>query len=227
MTRWLPQSFGDILGILTLVVTAAFLYYTIRTWKEMVRSNDNAEKSGAENDRSTTESLRLTRESNDVTRRSLEVAQSQRDTLANALKAWITLSRIERWSHKRQPPLKVRVALHNTGFSPALAVHPHGGMKLVTDPAFLVHEGPCHQDEHEPLSVATVGAGGTLKFDVDGLTLTPDERKSVDDGTAMIYLHGSIEYIDAFGGQRRTKFVALYEGPTSEWTSAPKHNEQT
>lgn len=223
---WIPSALGDALAILTFLVTAAFLYYTIKTWREMVRSNNNTEKSNDENDRNTAESMRLTRESNEATQRSILIAESQRDTLANALRAWIGLTTVEPWNHDTNRPPRVRVELTNTGFSPAIAVHPHGSMSLADTADSLDHDDkPC--GDHEPLSVGFVGAGHVTKLEVTGLKLTPEEKKAVSTGESFVYLHGFVDYVDAFGTQRRTLYAALYEPGKGYWTTASKHNKQT
>lgn len=226
-SRWVPNSLSDLVGVLTLFVTAWFLYYTIKTWKEMVRSNDNTEKSNEENDRNTAENMRLTRESNEATQSSMLIAKSQRDTLANALRAWIGLTKVEPWRHDTNGPPRVRVELTNSGFSPAIAVHPHASMSLAENTDFLEHhDKPCGED-HEPLSVGFVGAGHITTLEVTGLKLTPVEKKAVSSGESFVYLHGFVDYVDAFGTKRRTLYAALYEPGKGYWTTASKHNKQT
>jgi hypothetical protein len=227
-SKWLPNTLSDLVGVLTLFVTAWFLYYTIKTWKEMVRANDNAEKSNEENDRNTAESLRLTRESNEATLSSMLIAKSQRDTLANALRAWVVLRTVQPWNHKTNKPSRIRVELQNTGFSPAIGVHPHGTMSLAESVDYLDHEdSPPGEHTHEPLSVGFVGAGNLTKLEVTGLELTADQKKAVENGELLIYTHGFVDYMDAFGTQRRTSWAALYEPGKAYWTTASRHNSQT
>ncbi len=226
-SKWIPNSLGDILSVLTLLVTALFLFYTIKTWREMVRANDNAEKSNEENDRNTTESLRLTRETSEAALQSMTIAASQRDTLASALRAWLALTVVEPWKHDGDKSDGVLVVFTNTGFSPALAVHAHGSMKLAQNADSLEHgDKPCSA-EHEHLSTGFIGPGATLKFKVATLELSQEQKTAVTKKEVFLYIYGCIDYIDAFGAQRRTLYASLYEPGMAYWTVAAKHNDQT
>jgi hypothetical protein len=112
-SKWAPSTLGDVLDIGTLFVTTLFLYYTIQTWKEMVRSNDNAEKNNTDNERHAEESLRLTRESNVLTTKSLEIAES---TLHTTQRAYLM---VDDFAHASLEPFEAEYSLNNVGLSVA------------------------------------------------------------------------------------------------------------
>lgn len=217
------------------VFTGVLLFYSHRGWQvarkaadAAARSTEIAERVYRESAQATEENLRLTRESNEATLNSILIAKSQRDTLANALRAWVVLRTVQPWNHKTNKPPRVRVELQNTGFSPAIGVHPHGTMSLTESVDFLDHEDkPPGEHDHAPLSVGFVGAGNFTKLEITGLELTADQKQAVQSGELLIYAHGLVDYVDAFGTQRRTLWAALYEPGKDYWTTASKHNSQT
>ena len=226
-TTWLPAGFGDILNTLTLIVTGAFLFYTVRTWREMVRSNENAEKVAAGNDRTTEETLALTRESNDATVRAVATAELQRRDFTDVLRAWMVLNFAGSWDFRANQPAAIVILFTNTGYSPALRTLSHAQMRLSANDDLLEDACKGRHDQHDEISSIAIGSGHPLKFEVPSLALTEDERTAVGRGAKSVYLYGHIDYSDIFGTARSTTFALLYEADAGHWTAAAKHNNQT
>lgn len=216
-----------------MLVTAAFLAYTIKTWEQMVRGNDHADKVYEESKGETEKSLELTRKGQEDTRRSVVIAEKQLQALSRVVRAWITLSVIPEWDHNRGKPSKLLVEFANTGFSSAFNFCPHGECVKAKDVTFL--DSPKAQEMwtattgHDAAhSALPVGSGKSMKIEIKTPLLTEDERVAIVKGELFIYIYGRVDYTDVFGEPRYTTYAVCYEPDAHYWSAiGTKYNEQT
>lgn len=65
----------------------------------------------------------------------------------------------------------------------------------------------------EPFSVNDIGSGATISKGIwFGRSLTTNELEDIEKRVRSIYLHGCIEYKDAFNKKRYTDFCLSYSG---------------
>jgi hypothetical protein len=211
LASWLSKlDIGNAIDLLTLIVTGVFLAYTIKTWNEMVRSNDNAEKSNQENDRNTAESLRLTRESNEHTRRAVTLSERQFEAIAKVASPSFSIIEVQpslRNLNGTLPEIVV-VALKNSGYSPAL------NFEVWTHTMFRkgdVSQPPEFAERDMP-SKGVVGAGNIIRaptpmpvgMDAAGIA-------EINSGERSLCVWVRVSYDDIFGGHHTKIFASRYD----------------
>jgi hypothetical protein len=215
---WAPSTLADILAILTLVVTGAFLFYTIKTWREMVRANDNTEKSNEQNDKNTEEALRLTRESNEETRRAMEISN----------RAWVLVTGVTS-DVTSDGVMEVFFKFENVGRGvPAINVRSRG--------VVVSSDAPCTADDlagvHARYSLNDIESSTVIGPGEDRSLLVewpPYKEKSeaILSGRRLLYAIVVITYDDYFAKGRHTRLCARY-GPTrGKWHALDTGNEAT
>jgi hypothetical protein len=110
-------QFGEQLGLWTLLVTAAFLLFTILTWHQMLVSNRLTTKEQKESARDTKKALKLTRESVDAMANQAASLEAVRNWFIEGQRARLTFQdssggQVERVS-------RIDIALVNSGNTPA------------------------------------------------------------------------------------------------------------
>jgi hypothetical protein len=210
----------DVFGLLTLLVTAVFLYYTIKTWKQMVRANDHAEKANEESSRETQESLALTRQSNEVTARSVDVTEKQVAAIVRFARAQITLAGIlppNEILPQGQPPETVMVPLINAGNTPAINVKWWGRSGITPKGVPIDWQFGTNRTESDAAET-TIGAGQSIRAIIE-IRLSNEEMGAVVDASAELRIHGRVQYRDIFSDHvRATEFESGFVPyPYAHW----------
>jgi hypothetical protein len=211
---------GEVLDFLTLIVTAFFLRFTILTWREMVRANDNTEQSNKENDKHTEESLRLTRESNEETRRAGELH----------LRAWLVCTMAEHAVDAADDyAITVTVTIRNVGHGvPATEIRSKTVLWVAptNEPP---KEVPDAGHPRNP-SLGVAGAGGGIALPVRN-AFAVHEAVDIQEGRSFLFAVGEVIYNDHFAKDRVTRFCVKYTPKDPDamfdgtWSPASSGNE--
>jgi hypothetical protein len=121
---------------------------------------------------------------------------------------WVRVHRIElpRFSRPDQH-ITFRIVLHNVGRSAALAVDP-STMVFLNSPSApfppmqlrVCHQGGCQAAATQRIAPR---AQQTLELT---RTLSPADYQRLEDGSALMYVYGSVAYRDTAGTARQTTF---------------------
>ena len=208
---------ADFISFATLIVTAFFLTYTIKTWREMVRANDHAEKANEESSRETQESLSLTRKSNEVTARSVAIAEQQLGAIKVAVRASITVSS---FPHMELDEIKQKdiyvVNVTNTGLTPALNFGNRSSFCSITKDPLDVDE-IAKNNAQRPSETCILGAGQTSQIPIEMDHPTTEEMAAIRSGAVFYCIQGLLDYDDVFGEHHVTTFRARYDPRQSRW----------
>jgi hypothetical protein len=214
MLKWVNEwRAADYISSIALLVTGFFLLFTILTWKQMKRANEDAEKRSESDNENTQTSLKLTREGQDDTRSAFRA-------IIGAVRAWITIDSIETvtW-YDNGVPDTIDVTFRNTGHSPAINVT-LSGYRFVNR-SDIIPGSPGPEDPQNIIdSNVPIGAGLTMRLSVRQPSLFfEDSILDVAEGRRSMFVAGGARYCDIFDATDRHVFqyAAKYDMGQAHW----------
>lgn len=209
-------------GFLTLLMTALFLTYTIKTWEQMKRSNDDAEKRYEESKGDIEESLQLTRDGQADTLRSVIASENQLLAIKEAVRARVVVDNVINHSRYYDGlPGAVKVRFIDIGYSAAVnaicAVQ-----RVVSTDDFVSYDEDSPESQIGLTSKITFGIRGTPPIQILRLELTGEQVSDVLTGRAKLFVVGEVTYDDIFGSNQLLQYTFMYDLVLDAW--APLKN---